>query len=400
MPWRGHLNPMLALAGELKQRGHSTQFFHLPAYEKLIREQGQDFTPYGPTHLDEADGGRPDLVGEGAIAAALTQTRALARVCLAEAGPVVEKASLDLWVIDQLDYASACLAAALRAPFVTVAVTLLKNEEPGIPGFTGESPEHSAGLRLSRLVQPYREELSRFRLRHHLGPFDYETLWSSLAQISQQPEQFEFPRRNLPRCFHFTGPFLRPQQREPVEFPWHKLTAAPLVYACFGTALKPDSEILEQLVQACRLLPIQLVVSLGGLGEDPLPASGGQVLVVPYAPQWELLQKAEVAVHHAGLNSTLECLSAGVPMVTLPRAHDQPGVAARIQWTGCGLWLRTHRPDVALFRESLQKVQTEPGFRQRAQEFQRLIRETRGLARAADLIERVLQTGQPVLRPE
>jgi len=429
MPWRGHLNPMLALAGELQLRGHSTQFFHLPACEKLIREQGQEFRAYGPPHWDpledpsgdldpldqrlEGKAGEPrgnpsgdpsssrgaGLEGEKAIAAALRQTRALARVCLAEAGPVIQKAGLDLWVIDQLDYASACLAAALRAPFVTVAVTLLKNEEPDVPGFSGEEPERSASLRLSQLIQPYRDQLTEFRLSHGLGPFDYETLWSSLAQISQQPVQFEFPRKHLPKHFHFTGPFVRPQQRPAVDFPWHKLGSCPMIYVCFGTALRPDSQLLTLLVEACRPLPVQVVVSLGGRETQPLPASDDQAMVVPYAPQWELLQRAEVAIHHAGLNTTLECLSAGVPMLVLPRAHDQPGVAARIEWTGCGLWHRKGSLEVGLLRESLGKLLAESSFRQRAQEFKSIIKETQGLAKAADLIEQVIQTKQPALQP-
>jgi hypothetical protein len=31
--------------------------------------------------------------------------------------------------------------------------------------------------------------------------------YSQLAQISQQPAEFEFPRQHLPQCFHFTGPY-------------------------------------------------------------------------------------------------------------------------------------------------------------------------------------------------
>ena len=52
--------------------------------------------------------------------------------------------------------------------------------------------------------------------------------------------------------------------------------------------------------------------------------------------QLEILQKATLTITHAGMNTTLECLSNAVPMVAIPIANDQPGVAARIAWTGAG----------------------------------------------------------------
>jgi len=41
----------------------------------------------------------------------------------------------------------------------------------------------------------------------------------------------------------------------------------------------------------------------------------GDPIVVPFAPQLELLKHAAVCITHAGLNTALECLTKGVPMV-------------------------------------------------------------------------------------
>src|SRR2546422_7887921 len=62
----------------------------------------------------------------------------------------------------------------------------------------------------------------------------------------------------------------------------------------------------------------------------------GEPIVVEFAPQLELLKRAALCITHAGLNTALECLSNGVPMVAIPITNDQPGVAARIEWTGTG----------------------------------------------------------------
>ena len=58
---------------------------------------------------------------------------------------------------------------------------------------------------------------------------------------------------------------------------------------------------------------------------------------VRYAPQLELVKRAAAVVTHAGLNTTLESLAEGVPLVAIPQGNDQPGVAARIAHHGAGV---------------------------------------------------------------
>jgi hypothetical protein len=48
-------------------------------------------------------------------------------------------------------------------------------------------------------------------------------VFSTLAQISQQVAEFEFPRTALPEVFHFT-PLYDTAGREPTAFPYEKLT--------------------------------------------------------------------------------------------------------------------------------------------------------------------------------
>jgi UDP:flavonoid glycosyltransferase YjiC (YdhE family) len=56
----------------------------------------------------------------------------------------------------------------------------------------------------------------------------------------------------------------------------------------------------------------------------------GAPFVVPFAPQLELLRRAAITITHAGLNTALESLAQGVPMVAIPITNDQPGVASRL----------------------------------------------------------------------
>jgi hypothetical protein len=119
------------------------------------------------------------------------------------ARPVIERAALDLWIVDNMDYAASTLAACMGAPFVTVIFGLMWHPEPGVPGWSGE-PYTNDPAALERdyrfteaalaVSKPFRDYVGSYRMQAGLGPFSFDTLWSGLAQISQEPAEFEFPQ--------------------------------------------------------------------------------------------------------------------------------------------------------------------------------------------------------------
>jgi MGT family glycosyltransferase len=253
---------------------------------------------------------------------------------------------------------------------------------------------------LSRTVKPITGVINQYRQEWKLPPqFSSNDRYSQLAQISQQPSQLEFPRENLPQCFHFTGPYHSPIGRELPDFPYEKLTGQPLIYASMGTLQNRLLGIFKSIAEACNDLDAQLVISLGGSATpESLGSLPGNPLVVGYAPQLELLQKASLTITHAGMNTTLESLNNGVPMVAIPIANDQPGVAARLAWAGAGEVVPFARLTVPRLRTAINKVLTEDSYKQNAIRLQEAIQLAGGVSRAIDIIEQVLATGKPVLR--
>lgn len=401
---------MAGLAQALQERGHAVRFACLPESVDWFEQRRLPVLVYGQEGLDSRGLGQlqnrlATLSGEAAVSQAVAINMLLARTLMEEPSSTWTRSPWDLWIIDQLDYAAASLARFLDQPFATAVLTLLRNPEPGVPGFNARSQRASPKRRrleqesLSRLVAPYLEQLDHYRQGWRLQPFRYETIWSELAQVSQQPAFLEFPRQHLPDCFHFTGPFGLQRPEGGDDFPWHLLTGQKLVYVSFGTAQRAPARVYSALWQAARQLPVQVVCSLGGhpVDETLLPPPPRQVLVVPTAPQLQLLQRASVAVTHAGLNSTLEGLAAGVPLLALPLAHDQPGVALRIEWSGVGLRLdpEDERLEIRL-REALLQLLENPGFSCRARQAAQQIEQEQGLKRACEIIDRVARTRRPV----
>ena len=110
--------------------------------------------------------------------------------------------------------------------------------------------------------------------------------------------------------------------------------------------------------------------------------------LVPMHLQVKLLESSTLCVTHAGLNTALECLTQGVPMVAIPITNDQPGVAARIAEKKAGLVVALN--DLTASRLSLlvDQVLNDSTYRDNARYFQKVIAETNGLSKATDLLER------------
>lgn len=229
---------------------------------------------------------------------------------------------------------------------------------------------------------------ARWELPPYTSSYDF---YSQLALISQQVSAFEFPRHNLPKHIHFTGSLCNSKIRQSVDFPFEQLTGKPLVYASLGTLQNRLQYVFQDIASSCVGLDVQLVISLGsGISTESMPELPGNPIVVKYAPQLELIQKASLVITHAGLNTTLESLSHGVPMVAIPISLDQPGVAARIAWTGTGKVVPLSRLSVPVLRKAITEVLAHKSYKTNAVQLQQAISNAGGVIYAANIIEQVI----------
>ncbi|MEO0928454.1 MAG: nucleotide disphospho-sugar-binding domain-containing protein, partial [Cyanobacteria bacterium J06643_13] len=316
-----------------------------------------------------------------------------------EAPPIIKTLGINALIVDQLSFGGGTVAEYLDIPFVSICSAVMFNQDIRVPlintswlydpSWWGLLRNQVGYMLAYPLGQPIRKVINSYRRQWDLSPIsNINDSFSPLAQISQQPAEFEFPRPGLPSCFHFVGYLDNPASRKPVSFPYEKLTGQPLIYASMGTLQNRLVWLFQMIAEACMGLDAQLVISLGG-GADPesFPALPGNPLVVGYAPQLELLQRASLTITHAGMNTTLESLSNGVPMVAIPITNDQPGSGSRIAWTGTGEAIPLSKLSLEKLRKAISQVLTEDSYRENAARLQSAIKRAGGVRRAGDIIE-------------
>ena len=188
---------------------------------------------------------------------------------------------------------------------------------------------------------------------------------------------------------HYSGPWHDGYGRIPVEFPWERLTGEPIVYVSMDTLQNGVTETFRAIVASARTLKnLQFVLVIGNqITSEQIGETASNVLTVAYALHTALLKPSSLCVTHAGLNTALEALAFGVPLLAIPITNDQPGVAARIAHKEVGLVISQDKLSSSDLAALIKQAVEDSTLRVNARRLSESISKTDGLAVAAGLIE-------------
>lgn len=412
-PLFSHFQAMQALAGRLIDLGHRVTFFQQLEAGALLRDNRIAFHPLG---LESHPPGNLALVLRHAATPAGLGVRRVIKDMAAstdmlcgELPEALTALRVDALICDQMEAAGGLVAEALGLPFVSVACALPVNREPGVPlpvmPFPWEQDRrmlkmYATSTRIyDAVMAPHGRVIERRAKAFGLAPRRglHECL-SRIAHISQTLPGLEFPRHALPPYFHHVGPLRSPVRSLNDERPWPVERDRPFVFASLGTLQGHRFGLFQRIAKACRALDVQLLVAhCGGLDDHQAKRlqAAGATWVTGFTSQPQVLRQADAVISHAGLNTVMDALVAGTPILALPIAFDQPGVAARVQHAGIGLhsWHRSrwqtlaHRLDILL---------TEDDFKARLEVLDKELQLAGGAQRAAAIIEQAVARGRPV----
>lgn len=420
--WAANTNATFALARRLRLRGHRVIYLGIPDSEERIRSQGFDFLPifervfprgaFDEQSANEASGRSAGL--------AVFRDRVQAICGLLEQGEIeraLGSVRTDLFVVASTTPWVGIGAWKTGAPVVTYSSSLLPTWDSAVPPLqTAWIPRPGVlsrlrnrlgwhGLNLvQRLLVPLRfkifDDVKDFARRcgYPLEAIEFRSdTWPvlQLPTLVFCPPEFDFPRQRLPEGVAFVEPSVDTDRRDG-DFPWERLQQdRPLVYCALGSVapskyVRQITPFFQAFLDAMAERPCwQGVLTVGRSLDAGALRCPENVLVVPEAPQLQILERASLMVSHGGFSSVKECIFQGVPMVLLPMFYDHPGNAARVVHHGLGVRGDFTGASSSKLRWWMDTVMHDPAYKERVQRMSRIFRDREARMPGVEMVERM-----------
>jgi UDP:flavonoid glycosyltransferase YjiC (YdhE family) len=351
----GDTNPLIAIALELKRRGH-TPVMALPAvYAPKIIPLGLEFCAIRPD-IDPSNSALVEMVydvkhgTEHGLRDFLFPVLRQTYDDLLAAATKPRRA--DLLLLGELNYAGPIVAEVTGIPWASYVLAPLSFfsafDPPVLPMYPRLAKADKALPGLGRVIKRLARFVSRkwpepiYELRHELGlPKGANPLFDAkhspylvLALFSQVlgTEQKDWPANTKITGFCYydadAGNAALPRNLE--EF----LAAGepPVVFTLGSAAVLAAGNFYEVSATAAIHLGIRAVLLIGADPRNlPRQALPDHICTAEYAPYSALFSKAAMVVHQGGVGTTAQCLRAGKPMLIMPYSHDQPDNARRVR---------------------------------------------------------------------
>jgi len=409
-PFPSHVRAHEALAVALIDRGHSVSWLGPAGVLRQIGDPGIRRCEVGSTRWP-ADWTQ-DIVNRAARPGSPWGLRRVIQdmgdhteTLCDEGRQILRQICADALIVDEMEAAGALLGNALGLPWISVACALPLAREPRVPlpvmhwGLAADTRALHRNAVSERihdwLMGPHATRVKKLCALLEVPPrtslVDGLSPW---LQLSQTTAEFDFPRAHAPRQLRHVGPLRHQRPADLPDLPWDAQDdATPFVFASLGTLQGWRFGLFKRIALACRSIGAHLLLAhCGRLNEAQCKAleRAGATWVTDFAPQRAALARADVCITHAGLNTVLDALEAGTPVLALPIAFDQPGVAARAVHAGVGLSLLPAFTTAASIAGALQRLLDEPSFRDRAAALSTSVAAAGGTHAAVDAIEMAL----------
>jgi MGT family glycosyltransferase len=378
----GHAFPAIALARELRRRGHEVLVETWEQRREAVEGAGLDFTAAQEYKIFPPPS--PDAKGEA--------TSADAAIALA---PLIEEFDPDVVVSDILTLAPALAAEKAGKRWATLIPHVYPVHEPGLPFFaTGVGPPRTAIGRLGWKawlpmletgLRRGRRELNEVRARVGLPPLErfHGGISPDLAILATYP-QLEYPRR-WPEEVRITGPLFFEQPHEEIELPPGD---DPLVLVTASTVHDPEGRLIRTALEGLADEPVRVVATTNGYRRSEGIEVPANAVLVDWLSYSQVMPLADAVVTHGGHGTMVRALAEGVPVLVCPAVGDMAENGMRVAWAGCGMSLPWRLCRERPLRWAVRELLREPRFRETAGELAIWSRENDGAVRAAEEVER------------
>lgn len=406
----GDIHPLVAIAVELKRRGH-TPVMALPAvYEAKIRPLGLEFHPIRPD-IDPTNTALVEMIydvkrgTERGLREFLFPVLRQTYEDLLHAA--TQPARADLLLLGELNYAGPIVAEMTGIPWASYVLAPLSFfsafDPPVLPPYprlarADRTPGMGRAMRrLARFVSRRWPE-PIYELRRELGlgrganPL-FDAKHSPHLVLALFSRVLAVEQRDWPANTQITGFCFYDAESGIARLPPHldaflEAGPPPVVFTLGSAAVLAAGRFFEDSVQAAVKLGVRAVLLIGtdrrNRPQHDLPDS---ICVAEYAPYSRLFPRASAVVHQGGVGTAANCLAAGRPMLIMPYSHDQPDNARRIRRLRIASVISRGNYTPWRVARKLSILLENPTFRERAELIARKLAQENGTMAACDALE-------------
>lgn len=386
----GDIHPLIAIALELKRRGHTPVMALAEVYRPKIAPLGLEFHALRPD-IDPTNTILVEMiydVKKGTerglrefLYPALRQT--YDDLLHAATHP----ARADLLLLGELNYAGPLVAEVTGIPWASYLLAPFSffsaYDPPVLPPYPRLARAEKVIPRMGHLVKRVARFVTRawpepvYALRRELGlppglnPI-FDAKHSPHLVLALFSHALGVEQKDWPPHVRVTGFCYYDADAGNAALPAHleEFLAAgepPVVFTLGSAAVLAAGPFYQVSAQAALRLGGRAVLLIGSDARNrPAEKLPDSICVAEYAPYSALFPRASLVVHQGGVGTTAQCLRAGKPMIIMPYSHDQPDNARRMRRMKLSRTIERAAYQPARVARTLRAMRDDPGYAARA----------------------------------
>ncbi|MGA2206665.1 MAG: glycosyltransferase [Terracidiphilus sp.] len=414
----GDTNPLIAIALEMRRRGHTPVMALPEVYRSRIAPLGLEFHALRPD-IDPENTKLVEMIYDVKKGTETGLREFLFPVLRETYSDLLDAATkparADLLLLGELNYAGPIVAEVTGikwASYVLAPFSFFSAYDPPVlppyPRLARADKVKGMGRAMKRLARFVTRKWPEpvYELRRELGlkkgknpifdakhsPHLVLALFSRVLGV----EQKDWPENTLIAGFCYydaeSGNAELPVELEK----FLSAGEAPVVFTLGSAAVLAAGDFYEQSARAAMKLGVRAVLLVGtdprNRPQQELPET---ICVAEYAPYSKLFPHVPLVVHQGGVGTTAQCLRAGRPMLIMPYSHDQPDNARRMRRLGVARVIQKAHYKPWRVARKIRAMLAEPEFEERARSVAEEVARENGVKTACDALEKLhAQTAQ------
>ena len=404
----GDLHPKIAIALELRQRGHDVVLATHKGYQAKIEALGFEFHEMRPDGTDDpAELARMTDRKTGSEYVVRNWLLPSLRDTYTDLMSVAKDA--DFMVSGEIVYAARLVAEKLEMRWATSALSpfsFFSAYDPSVIAFLPFLAKfHRFGVSINQAIiqllkivaQSWAEPIHQLRaelgLPRRSGNPIIDDKFSPYLVLAMFSSVLTKPQPDWAANTIITGfTFYDGNRSEPDLTPglqqFLDVGEPPLVFTLGSAAVGNAGNFYQESIQAATELNRRAVLLIGG--NTPPDNLSRDIIAVNYAPYSQVFSRACAIVHQGGIGTTAQALRVGRPTLIMPYTYDQPDNAARVQRLGTSRTINRKHYTASRVAKEVSELLENPSYVAKASEIGRIIQAEDGVRVACDAIEKQL----------